>query len=60
MHQPEAVAADMVHVRIDGGDRRCHRNHGLERVAAFRQHGAPGLHRSRMGCAANSAAMSGG
>ncbi len=38
--QPEAVAADMVHVRIDRGDRRRHRQHRLDGVAAFGQDGA--------------------
>ena len=33
--QPETVAADAVHVRIDDGDRRGHREHGLDGVAAL-------------------------
>ena len=44
-HQPEAVAADAVHVRIDDGDRRRHRDHRLERIAAFGEHGAAGFRR---------------
>ncbi len=35
--QPEAVAADMIHVRIDRGDRRGHGEHGFDRIAAFGQ-----------------------
>ena len=39
MHQPEAVAADAVHVRVDHRDRRRHRDHGLDRIAAFGEDG---------------------
>ena len=34
-HEPKAVAAELGHVRIDRGDGRRHRDHGLERIAAF-------------------------
>ena len=44
-HQPEAVAADVVHVRIDGRNGRRHRHHGLKRVAALGKDLAPGLDR---------------
>ena len=37
--QPETVAADVIHVRIDGGDRRSHGDHGLDGVAAFGEDG---------------------
>jgi hypothetical protein len=42
-HEPEAVAAEVVHVRIDRGDARRHRKHGFERIAAFGQDGAAGF-----------------
>jgi len=38
--QPEAVTADMVHVRIDRRDRRRHREHRFDGIAAFGQHRA--------------------
>ena len=43
--QPKSVAADMVHVRIDDGDRRRHRHHRFERVAAFGEDRAAGFRR---------------
>ena len=39
MNQPEAIAADAVHMRVDHGDRRRHRDHGLDGVAAFGENG---------------------
>ena len=59
-HQPEAVAADMIHVRIDGRDRRRHRDHGLDRVAAIGKHLPPGLRRCVMRRRGDAAAMPGG
>ena len=59
-HQPEAVAADAVHVRIDDGDRRRHRDHRLERIAAFGEDRASGFRRRAMRRADDAAAMSGG
>jgi hypothetical protein len=41
--QPEAVAADRVHVGIDDGHGRRHRDHRLDRVAALREHVAARL-----------------
>ncbi len=58
--QPEAVAADVVHVRIDRGDRRGHRDHRLDGVAAFGQDGAAVLDGCGMRRADDAAAMSGG
>lgn len=43
--QPEAVAADRVHVGIDDGDRRGHRDHRLDGVAALGEDVAAGLGR---------------
>ena len=57
--QPKAVAADMVHVRIDRGDRRRHRDHGFERVAAFGEDGAAGFDGGVMRRADDAAAMAG-
>ena len=34
MNQPERVAADGIHVRIDDGDRSSGRDHCLDRIAA--------------------------
>ena len=42
-HQPEAVAADVVHVRVNRRNRRRHRHHGFERIAALGQHEPPGF-----------------
>jgi hypothetical protein len=50
----------MVHVRIDGGDRRRHRHHRFERVAAFSDDVASGLRGRTMGGGGDAAAMSGG
>ena len=49
MHQPEAVAADRVHMRVDDGDRRGHRDHRLDGVAALGENGATGFGREMMG-----------
>jgi hypothetical protein len=57
--QPEAVAADMVHVRIDRGDRRGHRDHRLDGVAAFGQDGAAVLDRGGVRGGDDAAAMAG-
>jgi hypothetical protein len=48
------------HVRIDDGDGRCHRHHGLERVAALGKHRASRLDRRVMRRSHDAAAMSGG
>ena len=48
-HQPEAVAADVVHVRIDGGDGRRHGDHGFERIAALGENVASRLGGEIMG-----------
>ncbi len=58
--QPEAVAADMIHVRIDRGDAGRHRQHGLDGVAAFGQNGAAVLDGGGMRRADDAAAMAGG
>ncbi len=58
--QPEAVAADMVHVRIDRGDARGHGDHRLDGVAAFGQDRAAVLDGGGMRRADDAAAMSGG
>src|SRR5664280_1081128 len=57
--QPEAVAADMVHVRIDRGDRGGHREHRLDGVAAFGEDDAAVLDRGGMRRTDDAAAMSG-
>ena len=41
--EPEAVAAEGVHVGIDDRDRGGHRDHRLDRVAALRENVAPRL-----------------
>ena len=48
MHQPEAIAAKAVHVRIDDGNGRRRRHHRLDRVAAIAQHAQSGLRRQMM------------
>src|SRR6185437_3787696 len=58
--QPEAVAADMVHVRIDGGDGGRHGDHRLDGVAAFGEDGAAVLDRGAMWRADNASAVTGG
>ncbi len=58
--QPEAVAADMVHVRVDGGDGRRHRHHRLQRIAALAEDGATGLGGRVVGRGDDAAAVSGG
>ena len=59
-NQPEAVATDAVHVRIDNGDsgRRC--DHGLDRVAAVAQHAGGALSRQCMRCNRHAATASDG
>src|SRR5690606_21550139 len=58
--QPEAVAAGVVHVRIDGGDGGRHGDHGLDGVAAFGQNGAPVLDGEGMRGADDAAPVAGG
>ena len=58
--EPEAVAADAVHVRIDDRDRRRHRDHRLDRVAALGEHRASGFRGRAVRRADDAAAMSGG
>ncbi len=58
--QPEAVAADVIHVRIDGGDRGRHRDHGFDRVAAFGEHVAAGFGGGAMRRTNDGASMSSG
>ena len=59
-HHPEAVAADVIHVRIDRRDGGGHRDHGLERVAAFGEDRPAGLGGGVMWRGGDAAAMSGG
>jgi hypothetical protein len=47
-------------VRIDRGDRRGHRDHGLERVAAFGERGASRLDRGVVRGGDDAATMPGG
>jgi hypothetical protein len=49
----------MVHMRIDGSDRRGHGEHGLNRIAAFGQDGAAGFDRRKMGGADDAMAVPG-
>ena len=58
--QPEAIAADMIHVRIDSGDRRRHGDHRLDGVAALGQDGAAVLDGCGVRRADDAAAVSGG
>jgi hypothetical protein len=57
--QPKPVAAEMVHVRVNGGDGRGHGHHGFDRVAAFGEDGAAGFDGGRMRRADDAAAMAG-
>ncbi len=41
--EPDTVAADMVHMRIDHRNGRCHCDHGLDGVAALGKRHAPGF-----------------
>jgi hypothetical protein len=59
VHDPESVAAKMVHVRIDNRNHRRHRHHGFERVAAFGQHLTPGFGGGEMRRADDAAAVTG-
>jgi len=43
VHDPEPIAAKMIHVRIGDHNHRSHRHHGFERVAAFGKHRTSGL-----------------
>src|SRR5207302_4491283 len=58
-HQPEAVAAEVVHVRVDRGDRRRHGHRGFDRIATFGKREAPGLDRIAMRRRYDAATMSG-
>jgi hypothetical protein len=60
MHQPEPIAADLGHVRVDRGDGCRHRHHGLERVAARGQGDPSRLDREMMRGGDDALAMSGG
>ena len=57
--EPEAVAAEMIHVRVDGGDRRRHGHHRFQRVAAFGEDRTAGFHGAEMRRADDAAAMAG-
>src|SRR5450631_2811829 len=57
--QPEAVAADVVRVRIDRGNPRGHRQHRFDGVAAFGEDGAAVLYRGGMRRTDDAAAMAG-
>ncbi len=59
-HEPKAVAAELGHVRIDRSDGRCHRDHGLERIAAFGERRASGLDRGVVRRGDDASAMPGG
>jgi hypothetical protein len=48
MQQPETVAADRIHVWIDDRNGGRSRNHRLDGVAAFAQHGKRRLRSQRM------------
>ena len=57
--QPEAVAADVIHMRIDRRDAGCHGKHRLDGVAPFGENCAAVLDGSRVGRANHAAAMAG-
>ena len=59
-HQPEAVAADVVHVRIDRRNRGRHRHHRFEGVAALANHRAAGFGGGMMWRGGDAAPVSGG
>ena len=59
-HEPNAVAAQLRHVRINRGDRRRHCDRGLERVAAFGEQHAPSFDRGVVRGGHNATTMSGG
>ena len=59
-HQPETIAADVIHVRVDGRNGGRHGDHGFERVAALGQDRATGLGGGVMRGGDDAAAMSGG
>src|SRR4029077_21044807 len=58
--QPEAVATDMIHMRIDRGDAGRHGQHGLHGIAACGQNVAAVLDRRGMRSTDDAAAMSAG
>ena len=60
VHEPEPVAADLGHVRVNRGDGRGHRHHGLERVAAGGQGGASRLNGGMMWSGNDTLAVPGG
>ncbi len=60
MDEPEAVAAEPVHVRIDHRDHRRHGDHRLDRITALGQDRVPGRDRGRMGGGDGAAPVSGG
>ena len=55
-NQPETVAANPRHMRIDHRNRRPHRDHGLDGIAAGLQNRLTGLGRQNMRCDRRSAA----
>ncbi len=57
--QPKTVAAEMVHVRIDGHESGRHGHHGFERVAALGEDRAAGFDGGGMRGADDAAAMAG-
>ena len=57
--EPKAVAAEMVHVRVDRRDRRRHRHHGFDRVAALGEDRAAGFDGGEVRRADDAAAMAG-
>jgi hypothetical protein len=58
-HEPEGVAAHVVHVRIDDRDRRRHRDDRFDRVAALGDDVAPGFDCGLVRSRDDAAAMSG-
>ncbi len=59
-NKEEAVAADVVHVRIDGRDRRRHDHHGFERITAFGEDQPAGFGSGPMRDGNDAATISGG
>src|SRR5215207_4751156 len=57
--QPEAIAANMIHVRVDDGNGRRHGDHRLERVGALAEDVASGFRGSVMRRSNDAAVMSG-
>jgi len=56
----ETISADVIHMRIDGGDSRRHGHHRLQRIAAFCQQTPSDFSHSVMRGGSDAAAMSGG